>query len=162
MEIMDEIMRKKFKDMLLENMNTPVGKSVVLSMVGVLDGDPRFEGLAALYAGIEQYHNFMTEKEAKKVVDGFVAFDGSRGQKWSMDAISDELRKVGGVLEEKHHYNKWMLYTLMNSEFADYGGVLMKLGLPTSEIPKAIYMMAIAKVNDKDMEESLREYFGLE
>jgi hypothetical protein len=79
-----------------------------------------------------------------------------------MDAIADELRKVGGVLEEKHHYNKWMLYTLMNSEYADYGGVLMKLGLPTSEIPKAIYMMAIAKVNDKDMEESLREYFGLE
>ena len=63
---MDEKMRKKFKDMLLENMNTPVGKSVVLSMVGVLDGDPRFEGLAELYDGMEEYGNFMTEKEAKK------------------------------------------------------------------------------------------------
>ena len=122
-------MRKKFKDMLLENMNTPVGKSVVLSMVGVLDGDPRFEGLAELYDGMEEYGNFMTEKEAKKVVDGFVAFDGSRGQKWSMDAISDELRKVGGVPEERHHFNKWMLYAVMNSEYADYGGVLQKLGV---------------------------------
>jgi hypothetical protein len=159
---MDEIMRKKFKDMILENKDKPVGQAVILSMFTMLDGDPRFENLAELYDGMEEYGNFMTEKEAKKVVDGFVAFDGSRGQKWSMDAIADELRKVGGVLEEKHHYNKWMLYTLMNSEYADYGGVLMKLGLPTSEIPKAIYMMAIAKVNDKDMEESLREYFGLE
>lgn len=155
-------MRKKFKDMLLENMNTPVGKSVVLSMVGVLDGDPRFEGLAELYDGMEEYGNFMTEKEAKKVVDGFIAFDGSRGQKWSMDTIADELRKVGGMPEEKHHFNKWMLYALMNSEYADYGGVLQKLGVTPSEMPKAIYYMALAKMDDKDAHESLRKYFGLE
>lgn len=159
---MDEIMRKKFKDMLLENMNTPVGKSVVLSMVGVLDGDPRFEGLAELYDGMEEYGNFMTEKEAKKVVDGFVAFDGSRGQKWSMDAISDELRKVGGVPEERHHYNKWMLYTVMNSEYADYGGVLQKLGVSSQDMPKAIYYMSLAKIDDKDRKMSLRQYYGLE
>ena len=155
-------MRKKFKDMLLENMNTPVGKSVVLSMVGVLDGDPRFEGLAELYDGMEEYGNFMTEKEAKKVVDGFVAFDGSRGQKWSMDAISDELRKVGGIPEERHHYNKWMLYTVMNSEYADYGGVLQKLGVSSQDMPKAIYYMALAKIDDKDRKMSLRQYYGLE
>ena len=159
---MDEIMRKKFKDMLLENMNTPVGKSVVLSMVGVLDGDPRFEGLAELYDGMEEYGNFMTEKEAKKVVDGFVAFDGSRGQKWSMDAISDELRKVGGIPEERHHYNKWMLYAVMNSEYADYGGVLQKLGVSSQDMPKAIYYMALAKIDDKDRKMSLRQYYGLE
>ena len=155
-------MRKKFKDMLLENMNTPVGKSVVLSMVGVLDGDPRFEGLAELYDGMEEYGNFMTEKEAKKVVDGFVAFDGSRGQKWSMDAISDELRKVGGVPEERHHFNKWMLYAVRNSEYADYGGVLQKLGVSSQDMPKAIYYMALAKIDDKDRKMSLREYYGLE
>lgn len=155
-------MRKKFKDMLLENMNTPVGKSVVLSMVGVLDGDPRFEGLAELYDGMEEYGNFMTEKEAKKVVDGFVAFDGSRGQKWSMDAISDELRKVGGIPEERHHYNKWMLYAVMNSEYADYGGVLQKLGVSSQDMPKAIYYMALAKIDDKDRKMSLRQYYGLE
>lgn len=159
---MDEIMRKKFKDMLLENMNTPVGKSVVLSMVGVLDGDPRFEGLAELYDGMEEYGNFMTEKEAKKVVDGFVAFDGSRGQKWSMDAISDELRKVGGVPEERHHFNKWMLYVVMNSEYADYGGVLQKLGVSSQDMPKAVYYMALAKIDDKDRKMSLRQYYGLE
>lgn len=155
-------MRKKFKDMLLENMNTPVGKSVVLSMVGVLDGDPRFEGLAELYDGMEEYGNFMTEKEAKKVVDGFVAFDGSRGQKWSMDAISDELRKVGGIPEERHHYNKWMLYAVMNSEYADYGGVLQKLGVSSQDMPKAVYYMALAKIDDKDRKMSLRQYYGLE
>ena len=159
---MDEMLKKKFKDMLLEKKDTPVGQAVIFSMVGMLENDPRFESLAELYDGIEQYHNFMTEKEAKKVVDGFVAFDGSRGQKWSMDAISDELRKVGGISEERHHYNKWMLYTVMNSEYADYGGVLQKLGVSSQDMPKAVYYMALAKIDDKDAHESLREYYGLE
>ena len=159
---MDEIMRKKFKDMLLENKDKPVGQAVILSMFTMLDGDPRFENLAELYDGMEEYGNFMTEKEAKKVVDGFVAFDGSRGQKWSMDAISDELRKVGGIPEERHHYNKWMLYAVMNSEYADYGGVLQKLGVSSQDMPKAIYYMALAKIDDKDRKMSLRQYYGLE
>lgn len=159
---MDEKMKKRFKDMLLEKKDTPVGMAVILSMVGMLENDPRFDGLAELYDGIEEYGNFMTEKEAKEVVGSFVAFDGSRGQKWSMDAISDELRKVGGIPEEKHHYNKWMLYTLMNSEYADYGGVLQKLGVSSQDMPKAIYYMALAKVDDKDAKQSLRAYYGLE
>ena len=159
---MDEIMKKRFKEMLLEKKDTPVGQAVIFSMFGMLENDPRFENLAELYDGIEQYGNFMTEKEAKRVVDGFIAFDGSHGQKWSLDTISDELRKVGGVLEEKHHYNKWMLYVVMNSEYADYGGVLAKLGVPSPEIPKAVYMMALAKIDDKDAHETLREYYGLE
>lgn len=159
---MDEKMRKRFKDMLLENKDKPVGQAVILSMFTMLDGDPRFESLAELYDGMEEYGNFMTEKEAKKVVDGFIAFDGSRGQKWSMDAITDELRKVGGMPEEKHHYNKWMLYAVMNSEYADYGGVLQKLGVSSSDMPKAVYYMALAKIDDKDRKMSLREYYGLE
>lgn len=155
-------MKKRFKDMILEKKDTPIGQAVILSMVGLLENDPRFDNLAELYDGMEQYENYMTEKEAKKVVEGFVAFDGSRGQKWSMDTITDELRKVGGVPEEKHHYNKWVLYTLMNGEYADYGGVLQKLGIPQSDMPKAIYLMALAKIDDKDRRESIREYFGLE
>ena len=159
---MDEIMRKKFRDMLLEKKDTPVGQAVILSMFGMLENDPRFENLAELYDGIEEYHNYMTEKEAKKVVDGFIAFDGSHGQKWGMDTIADEVRKVGGMPEEKHHYNKWMLYVVMNSEYADYGGVLTKLGVSSQDMPKAIYYMALAKIDDKDAHETLREYYGLE
>lgn len=155
-------MRKKFKDMLLEKKDTPEGQSVILSMFTMLDGDPRFESLAELYDGMEEYGNFMTEKEAKKVVDGFIAFDGNRGQKWSMDIISEELRKVGGIPEERHHYNKWMLYVVMNSEYADYGGVLLKLGVSSQDMPKAVYLMALAKMDDKDRKMSLRQYYGLE
>lgn len=159
---MDKEMKKKFVEMLKEERNSPTGMAVIMSMVSMLEDDPRFEYLAELYDGMEEYCNYMTEKEAKKVVEGFVAFDGSRGQHWSMDTIADELRKAGGVLEEKHHYNKWMLYALMNSRWADYGGALMKMGIAQADMPKAIYLMALAKLDDKDMKESMREYFGLE
>ena len=50
----------------------------------------------------------------------------------------------------------------MNSVYADYGGVLMKIGVPIPEIPKAVYLMALAKIDDKDRKMSLREYYGLE
>lgn len=155
-------MKKKFKEMLIEKKDTPVGMAVIASMVAMLENDPRFESLAELYDGIEHYGNYMTEKESKKVVDGLIAFDGSRGQKWSVDTLSDELRKIGGIPEEKHHYNKWMLYALMNSEYADYGGVLTKLGISVQDLPKATYYMSLARIDDKDAKESLREYFCLE
>jgi hypothetical protein len=159
---MDKEMRKEFIEMLKAERNSETGWAVIMSMVSMVENDERMEYLAELHRGIHEYRNYMTEKEAKKVVEGFVSFDGSRGQKWSIDTIADELRKVGGVLEEKHHYNKWTLYTLMNSEYADYGGVLQKLGVPSSDMPKAIYYMALAKLDDKDAKESIREYFGLE
>jgi hypothetical protein len=126
---MDKEMRNRFIEMLKEERGTPTGMAVIMSMVSMLEDDPRFEHLADLYEGIEQYKNYLTEREAKKVVEGFVSFDGSRGQHWSMDTIADEIRKAGGMLEERHHYNKWMLYALMNSRWADYGGALMKMGM---------------------------------
>lgn len=159
---MDKKMRKEFLDMLKEERGTETGWAIIMSMVSMVENDERMDYLAELYKGMEVYGNFMTEREAKKVVEGFVSYDGSRGQKWSIDTIADELHKVGGHLEERGHYNKWMLYVLMNSIYADYGGVLMKLGLPIPEIPKAVYLMALAKIDDKDRKMSLREYYGLE
>lgn len=159
---MNKELKNEFIEMLQEERNSPTGWAIIMSMLSMVENDDRIECLAELHRGIHDFGNFMTEKEAKKVVDGFIAFDGNRGQKWSMDAISDELRKVGGILEERHHYNNWMLYVVMNSEYADYGGVLQRLGVSSQEMPKAIYYMALAKINDKDRKMSLRQYYGLE
>jgi hypothetical protein len=159
---MNKEMRKEFLDMLKEERNSETGWAIIMSMVSMVENDERMEYLAELHKGMHEYGCYLTEKEAKKVVEGLVSFDGSRGQKWSMDTIADEVRKAGGMVEDKHHYNKWMLYAVMNSEWADYGGVLMKLGVPHGDIPKAIYMMALARIDDKDRKESMREYLGVD
>lgn len=158
---MDKELRREFIEMLKEQRNSPTGWAIIMSMVGMVENDERMEHLAELYKGMEHYGNYMTEKEAKKVVEGFVSWDNSRGQKWSIDTISDELHKVGGNLEERGHYNKWVMYVLMNSVYADYGGVLQQLGIPSPEMPRAVYMMALAKLDDKDRKMSIREYYGL-
>lgn len=158
---MDDKMRKKFKDMIIERKNTPEGMAVIMSMAAMLEDDPRFEHLAELYDGMEQYGNFMTEKEARKVVEGFVNYDGSRGGKWtSIDGIAEEFRKFGGVPEERGHYNKWVMYVLLNNVHSDYGGVIMRM-TDGRDYVKNCYMMALAKLDDKDRRESIREYFGL-
>jgi hypothetical protein len=133
---MNKEMRKEFLDMLKEERNSETGWAIIVSMVSMVENDERMEYLAELHRGMHDYGNYMTEKEAKKVVEGFVSWDGSRGQKWSMDTIADELRKVGGVL--------------------------MKLGLPMADIPKAAYLMALARLDDKDAKMTIREYYGLE
>jgi hypothetical protein len=48
----------------------------------------------------------------------------------------------------------------MNGVYSDYGGVLMKLGV--TEIPKAVYLMSLARLDDKDRKMTIREYYGLE
>ena len=154
--------KEKFKKMLIEERNTPTGMAVIMAMVGMVENDERFEHLAELYEGIEEFNNYATEKEARKVVEHFENFDGSRGGKWTnIDVISDELRKFGGLLEEKGHYNKWMMFILLNNAYSDYGGVAMKLA-EGKDLVKACYMMALAKLDDRDRNETIREYFGLE
>jgi hypothetical protein len=159
---MNKELKQEFIEMLKEERNSPAGWAIIMSMVSMVENDERMDYLAELHRGMHEYGNYMTEKEAKKVVDGFIAFDGNRGQKWSMDAITEELKKVGAMPEERHHFNKWMLYAVMNSEYADYGGVLQKLGVSSQDMPKAIYYMALAKIDDKDRKMSLRQYYGLE
>ena len=77
---MDEIMRKKFKDMLLENKDKPVGQAGHPFNVHHVGWRSDLKILQNSMMALEEYGNFMTEKEAKKVVDGFIAFDGSRGE----------------------------------------------------------------------------------
>ena len=49
---MDYAMREKFKRMLIEERNTPTGMAVMMSMIGMVENDDRFEHLAELYEGI--------------------------------------------------------------------------------------------------------------
>lgn len=151
-------MKKEFTKMLYDERDTPLGWAVIMAMIGMVENDDRFHQLAEFHKGMQEYHNFMTEKEARKVVDSFVNYDGSRGPKWTIDTIQEELRKFGGMIEERGHYNKWMMYVLINGIYSDYGGVIMKM-TDGKDFVKNIYLMALAMLDDKDRRESVREYY---
>ena len=159
---MDEKMKQEFIQMLKEARGTPQEWSVIMAMVDMLEDEDEFEEMAELHKGISEYGQFLTEREAKRIVDGFHNYDGSRGPKWSMPAqVWDTVERLGGKRAEKGRYNCWALFTLMNMMHSDYGGVLMTLAQGDA-YAKAAYMMSLAWVDDPDRRWSIRQYFGLE
>lgn len=159
---MDEKMKQEFIQMLKDARGTPQEWSIIMAMVDMLEDEDEFEQMAELHKGIAEYGQFLTEKEAKHIVDGFMNYDGSRGAKWPMpNVVWDTIERLGGRKSEAGHYNCWAMFTLMNMMHADYGGVLITL-VQGEAYAKAAYMMSIAWLNDPDRRWSIREYFGLE
>ena len=159
---MDEKIKQEFIQMLKEARGTPQEWAVIMAMVEMLEDDEEFEEMAELHKGIAEYKEFLTEKEARRIVDAFRNYDGTRGGKWAMPvAVWETVERLGGQRAEKGKYNCWALFVLMNMIYADYGGVLMTL-TQGDAFAKAAYLMSMAWLDDPDRRRSLREYFGLE
>lgn len=159
---MDKNTKQEFIEMLKEARGTPQGWSVIMAMVDMLEDDDGFAEMAEIHKGIAEYGQFLTEKEAKKIVDDFKNYDGTRGPKWSMPSqVWDTIERLGGKKAELGKYNCWSIFVLMNMMHSDYGGVLMTMAQGDA-YAKAAYMMSVAWVNDPDRRWSIREYFGLE
>lgn len=159
---MDKKMKEEFIQMLKEARGTPQEWSVIMAMVDMLEDEDEFEEMAELHKGIAEYGQFLTEKEAKRIVDKFLNYDGTRGPKWAMPAmVWETIERLGGKKSEAGKYNCWSMYVLMNMMHSDYGGVLVSVGQGDA-YAKTCYMMAVAWVNDPDRKRNIREYFSLE
>lgn len=154
---------KKMIEYLYNNMGSDKGRAVIHKMVARMEEDGDIDEMMAVLEGEQEYHNFMTEEEARGIVSKFTNFDKSRGGKWtSMETLAEDVRQFGGVVEERRHYNKWVLYVFMNKQYSDYGGVIGKLIQRPDEMAKVCYMMALADIDDPDRRESVREEYDLE
>jgi hypothetical protein len=157
---MDKEVRQEFLRMLEQERGTPAGWAIILSMVQMLDEDDDLERLADIHKGVQEYGQFLTEDEARKVVDGFRNYDGTKGGKWRPDVLFSAVESLGGKRAEKGRYNCGALYAVMNMMSSDYGGVIITLAQGDA-YAKVCYMMAIAWLNDPDRSKDVREYFGL-
>lgn len=154
---------KKFMDMFREKIGENHEVMPIISkMVIMLEPMDEFEDMMEVCTGMENYGDYLTEKEAEHITESLVNFDKTKGAKWSRsEMLFDTVKSVGGSIEEPRKYNRWVLFTVMNMIHADYGGVLTSLA-QGSDYAKLAYKMAIAFINDPDREESIRAYFGLE
>lgn len=157
---MDKEVRQEFLRMLEQERGTPTGWAIILSMVQMLDEDDDLERLADIHKGVQEYGQFLTEDEARKVVDGFRNYDGTKGGKWRPDVLFSAVESLGGKRAEKGRFNCWALYAVMNMMSSTYGGVIITLAQGDA-YAKVCYMMAIAWLNDPDRSKDVREYFGL-
>lgn len=156
-------MGKQFMDMLHEKLGEHHEVMPILNkMVIMLEPMEEFEEMMEICSGMENYGDYLTEKEAEHITEGFTNYDKTKGAKWPRpDMFFEAVRSVGGSIEEPRKYNKWVLFTVMNMIHADYGGVLQNLA-QGSEYVKLAYKMALAFIYDPDREESIRSYYGLE
>ena len=154
---------KQFMDMFREELgeNHKV-MPIINKMVVMLEPMEDFEEMMEVCTGVENYGDFLTEKEAEHITDHFVNYDKTRGPKWPKpEVLFEAVKSVGGAVEEPRRYNKWVMFTVMNMIHADYGGVLGTMAQGV-EYAKLVYKMALAFISDPDRSESIRAYYGLE
>ena len=106
-----------------------------------------------------KWHQYLTPKEAQKIVDGM----DPKGP-WSRDVWKQTMESFGLPLEEPPYYNRCALWTEMNKIYSDFGEEIASLlGKPLSPTDKdiiaACYRMALKNLKDKDGVYDIRKYF---
>lgn len=157
---MDKELRKEFVEMLEHERNSPTGWAIIMTMVDMLADDDELERLAETHKGMQEYGQFLTEKEARGIVDGFRNYDGTRGAKWQPNVLFNAVELLGGKRTEMGKYNCWALYAVMNMMSSDYGGVIQTIAQGDT-YAKVCYMMAVAWFTGPDKRHDVREYFDL-
>lgn len=151
------------KELFMEMIHEEIGEDhkltpIIAALVEMVGNEQAFEELYYIHEGIEEYGQFLTEKEAKHIVDAFENYDGTRGAKWQPQTLFQAVESLGGEKAVKGKYNCWALYALMNWIHSDYGGAL-QTKLQGNDYAMAVYLMAQAWINDRDGEHDVRELF---
>ena len=108
-----------------------------------------------------KWHQYLTPKEAQKIVDGM-----DPKAPWSRDQWTSAMESFGLPLEEPPSYNRCALFTEMSKMYSDFGDeIAALLGKPLTPTDKdiiaACYKMALKTLKDKDGVYDIRRYFGV-
>lgn len=108
-----------------------------------------------------KWKNYLTSKEAQKIVDGMVP-----KAPWSRDAWKNAMTQFELATEEEPYYNSCALWTEMNKMYSDFGDEIAALiGKPLSptdnDIISATYKMALKTLKDRDEHYNIRKYFDV-
>lgn len=108
-----------------------------------------------------KWRNYLTPKEAQKIVDGMVP-----KAPWSRDTWKNSMTQFGLTTEEEPYYNSCALWVEMNKMYSDFGEEIAALiGKPLSptdnDIISATYKMALKTLKDRDKVYNIRKYFDV-
>ena len=111
--------------------------------------------------GLCNYNNFLTQKEAQEILNGFRNSDGSSGAPLSVSVL-ETLSSDNKCIDETPNYNKWALYVTMCKFASDQGEVISKLvNNDHNAYIGACYDMSVAQLKDADRPRWVRHYFNL-
>ena len=115
-----------------------------------------------------EWHNYLTEEEAKEIGEHMENQDGTMGYHWDADTFKAAVERLGGKLEDKPYYNMWALWATANMEFSDHGNsIAQDMGgnkasdIPNEKMALSCYRKAVEKLKDPDRPRFVRWYFHL-
>ena len=113
-----------------------------------------------------EWHNYLTEEEAEKVVAELENQDGTMGGHWDAETFKNAVERLGGKLEDKPFYNMWALWVTANMIYSDHAqSIAEDMGYRTAKeadgtkMALSCYRKAVEKLKDPDRERFVRWYF---
>ena len=104
------------------------------------------------------WHNYLSQHEAAKIVEGLVNADGTRGAHWDYPIFKGAVESLGGHMMEEPYYNCYALWATANMLYSDHYNSAKEY-VPEEDMPKFFYTMAVEKLKDADRPHFIREYF---
>lgn len=150
----------RFISMLRENIDTDKGQAIIMKMLGEMNSS-RQDVIAEECEGMVMFENYLSEDEARAIMDKFVNFDGSRGAHWKdADSAFRAISALGIESEKAGEYNRWAFLTVMNMVWSDEWGVLRNYANAEQEA-RVCAELAVARLEDADGGFSVRRYFRI-
>lgn len=110
-----------------------------------------------------KWHNYLTHKEADQIIANMTP-----KPMWGKGTWEQAMSNLELQMEKEPYYNKCALYVTMSMITSDSGETLSNImGLSTAqavtntEFIKAVYKLALDKLEDKDQMFNIRTYFKL-
>lgn len=92
--------------------------------------------------------------------------DGMKGFHWSYDTFEKTVESLGGVCEDKPHYNSYALWVTANMIYSDHArsiaedmGHKLPADVPNEKMALSCYRKAVENLKDVDSGFHVRRYF---
>lgn len=112
------------------------------------------------------WDNYLSQNEAMNIGKRLVNQDGTKGFHWNHDVFTKAVESLGGVVEDKPHYNSYALCVVANMIYSDHAmsiaedmGYKSPAEVPNEKMALSCYRKAVEKLTDPDKGFRARKYF---
>lgn len=121
---------------------------------------------ALAHLAATEWDNYLSQNEAMNIGKRIINQDGTKGFHWNHDVFTKAVESLGGVVEDKPHYNSYALCVAGNMIYSDHAkSIAEDMGYKTvAEVPNekmalSCYKKAVELLTDADGGFHIRKYF---
>ena len=112
------------------------------------------------------WDNYLSERESMNIGKRITNQDGTKGFHWPYEIFEKTVETLGGVCEDKPHYNSYALWVTANMIYSDHArSIAEDMGhkspaeVPAEKMALSCYRKAVESLKDVDSGLHVRRYF---